>query len=281
MPNANKAVVVSGASSGIGFAIAQTLAQHGFAAFAGVRTQSDADRLQSLHENIRPVILDVRNATQIENGVHAVRESGCKLAGIVNNAGIVVAGPLEYVPVDDVREGFDVNVFGALAMTQAFLPLLRRTRGRVIFMSSVSGRIAAPYVGAYAASKFALEAMAAALRMELAPFGVSVCVIAPGNVKTPIWRKGREAKDALLARLPRSGHEFYGEAIERLVRLTEREERTGVDASLVAQSVLEALTVRSPLAHYVVGTPPAWQRRMAALLPERWRDRLVLKNFRR
>jgi NAD(P)-dependent dehydrogenase (short-subunit alcohol dehydrogenase family) len=162
------------------------------------------------------------------------------------------------------------------------LPLLREHGGgRVVFMSSVSGQIAPPLIGPYAASKFALEAVADSLRMELAPFGIAVSVVQPGNVRTPIWQKGRDAKDELLARVPAEAMQRYGKAVEALVLATEREERSGIDPAVVAETVRRALTDRTPKARYAVGSPPAWQRRFAALLPERLRDKLVLRNMNR
>lgn len=277
----SEGVLVTGASTGIGFAIAQMLVREGYTVFAGVRSSADFQRLQSIHERMRPLLLDVRNEEQIAAAVHEIERSSVPLAAVVNNAGIAVAGPLEYLPLEDVRRQFDVNVFGALAVTQAALPLLRKTRGRIIFMSSISGQIAPPFVGPYAASKFALEALADSLRIELAPFGMRVVVIQPGNVRTPIWAKGRSEKDALLERMPAIAGTHYANVAGDLVRITEREERTGIAAETVAQTVLQALQARRPRARYAVGNPPGWQRRIAALLPEHVRDKLIARAFNR
>ena len=279
--NAQQAVLVTGASTGIGYASALLLARSGYAVFAGVRKPDDAQRLELQHANIRPLTLDVTEREQIGAAAGAIAASGVPLRAVVNNAGIAVAGPLEFLPLEEFRRQFEVNVFGSLAVTQAVLPLLRRANGRIVFMSSVSGQIAPPYVGPYASSKFALEAMADAMRMELAQFGVTVSVIQPGNVNTPIWAKGRAGKDELVAQLPAEVLGYYGEAIETLVRVTEHEERHGIAPETVAGAVLKAVTARNPRARYAVGNPAGWQRRIAALLPERLRDRLVLKNFRR
>ena len=281
MQKSEKAVLVTGASTGIGYACAKTLTRAGFIVFAGVRNDRDAERLRSEHENIRPITLDVAKSSDVTEAARVIHEQDVALQGIVNNAGIALAGPLEFIPLDEFRKQFDVNVFGALAVTQACLPLLRPANGRVIFMSSVSGQLAPPFVGPYASSKFALEALADSLRMELSPWNIAVSVIEPGNVKTPIWGKGRAAKDDLFARLPREAHEYYGRMIDVLVRVTEHEERTGIEPAAVAKTVLEALTEKRPRARYPVGNPPAWQRRMAAFLPEHLRDRLILKNFAR
>ncbi len=277
--DAQKSVLITGASTGIGYATATVLAQKGFTVFAGVRAEADAGKLRQAHADIQPVLLDVTNAVQIAAAAEAIAAANIPLAGVVNNAGIAVAGPLEYLSLDELRKQFEVNVFGALAVTQAVLPLLRKANGRIVFMSSISGQIAPPFVGPYASSKHALESLADSMRMELAPFAIPVSLIEPSNVNTPIWAKGRARKDDLLAKAPRVAIERYGEAIERLVRVTEREERTGITPETVARIVYEALTAREPRARYTVGNPPAWQRRMAALLPERLRDRLILKNF--
>jgi len=226
-------------------------------------------------------MLDVRRHTDVAQAIAGIENSGVPLYAIVNNAGIAVAGPLEFLPLDEIHRQFDVNVFGALAVTQAALPLLRNTRGRIVFISSVSGQIAPPLLGPYAASKFAIEALADSLRMELSPFKISVSVIQPGNVKTPIWEKGRREKEALDARMPPQVRNYYGAALDNLVRIAQREERTGIDAREVAMAVFTALRARRPRARYAVGAPPGWQRRMAALLPEHLRDRLVSRSLHR
>lgn len=276
------AVLVTGASTGIGFACVQMLANAEFIVYAGVRSERDAQRLAQVHGNVRPVLLDVTVPEQITAAAQVLRAADLPLRGVVNNAGIAVAGPLEYIPIAEFRRQFDINVFGGLAVTQAMLPLLRASgEGRIVFMSSVSGQIAPPFVGPYASSKFALEALADSLRMELQSFGIAVSVVQPGNVRTPIWQKGRDAKDALVAGMPQEALTHYGEAVEALVRVTEHEERTGIEPGIVAQAVLHALRDPKPKARYPVGNPPAWQRRFASLLPERVRDRMILKTVTR
>lgn len=276
----SRAVLVTGASTGIGYATTAVLARNGFVVFAAVRKESDLHRVESLHENVRGLYLDVTKTNDIAAAIRTIADSGIALAGVVNNAGIAVAGPLEYLPVEDLRRQFDVNVFGAMAVTQAALPMLRHSRGRIIFVSSVSGQIAPPFLGPYAASKFATEALADSLRMELAGFGIAVSVIQPGNVKTPIWQKGRDEKDVLLSRMPAQAQKHYGAAFDLLAAVTEREERTGIDPEIVGLAVLRALTARHPRARYAVGRPAAWQRRMASLLPEPIRDRLIMRTVR-
>jgi len=255
------------------------LAHEGFIVFASVRSGADADRLAALHARVRPILFDVTKRDEITAAAAIVSASNAPLLGLVNNAGIAVPGPLEFLPIEELRKQFEVNVFGALAVTQAFLPQLREVPGRVVFMSSVSGQIAAPFVGAYSASKFALEAIADALRIEMRPFGVNVSVIQPGNVKTPIWGKGRAQRQVLSEQMPPQAHAAYGASMERLVEVTLESERSAIEAGEVARAVHGALSARRPRARYAVGSPAAWQRRFATLLPERWRDRMIAGQF--
>ena len=192
------AVVITGASTGIGAASAVELARRGFSVFAGVRKRCDGERLKAQSPHIVPLLLDVTDAGQIaaaaETVGRAVGDAG--LAGLVNNAGIVVAGPLEILPLDQLRLQLEVNVVGQIAVTQAFLPLLRKARGRIVNMGSFNGRIASPYLAPYAASKHALEALSDAMRLELRAWGIRVSVIEPGATTTPIWDKSLAAADA-------------------------------------------------------------------------------------
>ena len=193
--NDNRTVLITGASTGIGQACATTLAANGWHVFAGVRREQDADRLSTQSPGkITPVIIDVTDAATIQNARAQVESSlGDKgLVGLVNNAGIGLGGPIEFVDLDRLREQFEVNVFGQVRVIQAFAARLRQAKGRMVNMSSISGRIAIPFLGPYAASKFALEAISDALRLELRPHGVHVSVIEPGSIATPIWEKARQ-----------------------------------------------------------------------------------------
>lgn len=200
-----QAVVITGAATGIGAACANRLAHTGFHVFAGVRKTEDGAALQqAIGDQVTPLLLDVTNGEQIAAAQAAVTtmvgERG--LAGLVNNAGIAVGGPLEFMPLDEFHRQMEVNVYGALAVTQAFLPLLRQAKGRIINMSSIAGLAASPFLGPYAASKFALEALSDALRLELHPWEIEVVLIEPGNIATPIWQKGLAFADQLEAKLP-------------------------------------------------------------------------------
>lgn len=274
----SEAVLVTGASTGIGYATAGLLAREGFTVFAGVRNEADAQRLSGI-AGVAAVQLDVTDAEQIRDATHVVHESRLPLRGFVNNAGIAVAGPLELLPIDELRRQFEVNFFGALAVTQACLPMLRTSAGRLVFMSSISGQIASPFVGAYACSKFALEAACDVLRMELRGSGVLVSAIEPGNVNTPIWEKGRAGRGRLRDRIPAEALEPYADKLNALVGISEQQERTGIDPEIVARAVLHALTSAKPRARYAVGDPPGWMRRMFARFPESWRDRMIMRRL--
>lgn len=272
-------VVISGASTGIGAATAALLAQKGFVVFAGVRSDADARRLAAVSPNVRPLNLDVTQADSLARAAQAVRESGIALQGVVSNAGIVVSGPLEHVSVDDVRRQFDVNVFGALALVQTFIPFLPENEGRIVLVGSISGRLATPYIGPYSASKFALRGLADALRIELAPIGIGVSLIEPGSVKTPIWKKGRNEAGQMAARLASGTRPHYRAALERIVSIAQREERDGMPVESVAAVIERALTARRSRAQYVVGTP-ARMGSVVATLPAALRDRAVRASMR-
>ena len=192
-----KTVVITGASTGIGFAIASHLAAKGWQVFAGIRKASDGAALQAAHQSIKPILLDVTNPEQIETAVAEIREAldGSKLAGLINNAGIAMMGPLAVQPMDQFKAHFDVNVFGLLRASQAFAPLLGMDQsltgepGRIINITSVGGRLASPFLGAYTATKHAVESMTDSLRRELVVFGIDAIAVGPGAVKTPIWDK--------------------------------------------------------------------------------------------
>jgi NAD(P)-dependent dehydrogenase (short-subunit alcohol dehydrogenase family) len=273
------AVVVTGASSGIGAAAAELFAREGFVTFAGVRSDADAARVATLHPNIRPVQLDVTDRAAIDAAAEKVAARGLPLRGVVNNAGIAVAGPLELLPIDELRRQFEVNVFGALAVSQAFLPQLRASHGRLIFVGSISGRFAVPFIAPYSASKFALRAFVDALRVELRPAGVAVVLLEPGSVKTPIWEKGRAARDRMVALLGPRAIPDYGRQIDVVFNQTpKREAERGMPVEHVGKALLRALTVSNPRAHYLVGAG-ARMGSILALLPSSVRDRILRRSM--
>lgn len=272
------AVVVTGASTGIGESCARRLDRIGYRVFAGVRSPEAAARLrENSSERLTPVMLDVTDESSIASAAVTVHEYVGErgLRALVNNAGIAVPGPLEYLPIDDLRHQLEVNVVGQVAVTQAFLPMLRRDHGRIINMGSISGILATPFIGPYAASKFAIEALSDALRVELRPWGIEVVLVEPGAVATPIWDKGQSFADDLEARLPREAHERYDEAIAAVRKFAADADSRGVPPEAVAKVVAKALRVKRPKARYLVGKDARLQKTVARVLPDRARDRVL------
>jgi NAD(P)-dependent dehydrogenase (short-subunit alcohol dehydrogenase family) len=248
-------VVVTGASTGIGHATALALARSGFDVAAGVRTDDDAERLRCAADHVHPVLLDVSDEPSVTRAMARVSAlAGDRgVAGLVNNAGIVRGGPVEYVPDDHWREQFEVNVLGQVVVTRAALDLLRRGRGRIVFIGSISGKVSTPLLAPYSASKFAIEAIAEALRHELRPWGTRVVVVGPGAVRTPVWEKGRRLIDVLERRVPPEALTRYETAIAELRASLDSQERGAIAPEKVAAVVLRALTVRRPRGRYPVG----------------------------
>lgn len=276
------AVVITGASSGIGLVTALTLARAGWLTFGGVRSTVVAEALSTAAGAIgvgallRTLLLDVTDAGQIGAAVEVVRRTtalqGIPLLGVINNAGIAVAGPLEEVPLARLQQSWEINALGALAVARAFLPQLRASGGRIVNVSSVSGRVVSPFLGPYAASKFALEAFSDALRVELRPWGVRVILIEPGPIATPIWEKG--AALALEDRVA-DGNSPYAPFLPRARARLERAAASGRSPEIVAATILSALTARHPRARYLVTRRPLAFALFARLAPDWLRDRAL------
>lgn len=269
-------VLVSGASTGIGAACAQHLAGLGFNVFAGVRKAEDAARISGAR--IEPVMLDVTDDASVAAAAEQIRGAvgNSGLAGLVNNAGIAVAGPLEFVDIEDFKRQLEVNVVGVLRTTQAMLPLIRvGNRGRIVNMSSIGGRVAVPLVGPYNASKFALEGMSDTLRRELRPWRIHVAVIEPGAVATPIWDKGIDQSDAIERSGPPEVRERYGEVIDKIREESEKNRTKGVPPSEVAEAVAHALTADRPKTRYLVGRDAKLRGPAAAILSDRAMDAVI------
>lgn len=252
--DARGAVLVTGASGGIGAATARALVRAGYHVYAGMRNVDDA--AASTSSRFEPVALDVTSDGSVHAAVARVSSAlgnDGRLIGLVNNAGILVSGPLEHVPLDAMRAQLDVNVVGALAVIQAFLPMLRRAQGRIVNVSSTSGRIAGPFIGPYCASKFALEALSRTLWAELAPAHVSVSVVEPGVVRTGLWEKVRTGEAALAEALELAPNDPYAVAFarrqERLAAIAAR----GASPEAVAAVIVTALRSSRPKFRYVVG----------------------------
>ena len=262
---------MTGSSSGIGAAIAQELAGRGFRVFGTVRRPEDEAGLEVA--GVTPVRLDVTDGDSVARARTVVEQAlaGAPLVALVNNAGIPAAGPLELVDLEDFRRVLEVNVIGVVAVTQAFLPLLKRARGRIVNISSVSGRVAMPFMGPYAASKFALEAVSDSLRRELLPFGVDVIVVEPGSVQSRIWDKVR-AMD-----LSRYGGTPYERVLPRIRDVAVRSGAEGLPAERVAQAVAKALIARRPPARILV-VASVLSQKLLEWLPDRWLDRLIARG---
>jgi NAD(P)-dependent dehydrogenase (short-subunit alcohol dehydrogenase family) len=277
-----KSVLVTGASSGIGKECALLLASRGFQVFAGVRRAEDAAALASEGRGaVVPVMIDVTVPSSIQAAVQVVRaalDPGATFA-LVNNAGITVAGPLEVLPIDSFRQQIEVNVIGQLAVTQAFLPLIRERTGRIVIMGSVLGRVAPPLVGSYGAAKYALEAITDALSVELHKWRIPVVLMEPGNIATPIWEKGKNGVFQKLDALEPEQRELYRDTRADVERLATAFSRGGIPTARVAETVAKALSVRRPRARYRIGLDSKFLSTFAPICPDRlryWITRRVL-----
>ena len=276
----NRSVLITGASSGIGRACALHLSQRDFQVFAGVRSSQDADALLAdATGNITPLLLDVTDSGAIAAAVKRVADAtGGSLYGLINNAGIGLGGPLELLPGDKISQLLKVNVLGAIAVTRAFLPLLRNNReGRIIMISSISGRIALPGLSVYAASKFALEALSDALRVELKPFNISVVLIEPGNVATPIWEKSIADNDSMMSQADAGVKKLYANLLQALNKIARNPQ--GIEPAHVANIVTHAMVVKQPRSRYLVGKH-IWILWLLSKMPDRIRDWILLRNFK-
>jgi NAD(P)-dependent dehydrogenase (short-subunit alcohol dehydrogenase family) len=271
-----KAVVVTGASTGIGRAIALALDANGYTVFAGVRKEEDGRALMTeASDALTPLLLDVTDDDAIANSVASVgEETGGRLFGLVNNAGLSLNGPLELLPVSEIRKLFEVNVVGLLAVTRCFIPLLRKARGRLINISSGHGLLAIPDKSVYAASKFAVQAISDSLRLELRPFGVSVSNLVVGKVDTAVLGKILEERNKLAEAADPAVLELYAPLFEFFDR--EVKDLPGIPPEEVAKVVVGALNARKPQAQYLVG-PGALKMKNLSRLPRGLREGLMYK----
>lgn len=276
-----KAVLITGASSGIGKACVLRLDREGFTVFAGVRKHDDGNELQHQSSpNLRPILLDVTDPAAIENAARLIgsQVSQMGLAGLVNNAGFGDPGPIEYVPLADVKRQFEVNVFGTIAVTQAFLPLIRQAGGRIVNIGSVGDRITMPFGGVLCSSKCAVASLTDALRLELRPWGIHVCLIEPALISTPGVEKTSTGGQKLLNAFPPEGARRYGRMFQAFLDRAMRREREGSPPDVVAAAVWQALTAETPKTRYPIGKNA---RLLAGLarLPDRLLDQLRLRMF--
>jgi NAD(P)-dependent dehydrogenase (short-subunit alcohol dehydrogenase family) len=281
--NQDGAVVVTGASTGIGRASALLLDERGYEVFAGVRKESDAESLRAEgSERLTPITIDVTEEDSIraarEQVEAAVGERG--LAGLVNNAGVGSGGPIEYLPVEEFRKAIEVNLIGQVAVTQAFLPLIRKGQGTIAFIASIGGRIASPFMSPYNASKFGIEAVGDSLRREVSPWEIDVVVVEPGSIATEIWRKGSEKAAELQSGIPPEGVELYGTQIERFGDALQETAARGIPPREVAEVVHKAIRSGRPRPRYLVGTDAKIGAKVHAVLPKRVFDRLVRRQMK-
>lgn len=271
-------VVITGASSGIGRTCALDLAGRGFRVFAGVRKEDDARALlRDAPARLTPVLVDVTDPAAIAR-LHKTVDDALgddPLVGVVNNAGVSGGGPLETLSIDELRHVFEVNTFAPIAVTQPFIPRLRASRGRVVNITSIGGRIAQPFLGPYSGSKYALEALTTILRRELVPWGIHVAAIEPGTVKTRIWEKGASQVEAIRTRGDAEELRLYGRNLDRMEKFVKLAERTGAKPERVARAVHHALTSPRPKAQYLVGVDARVQLAIDRLMPTRLFDRLM------
>jgi NAD(P)-dependent dehydrogenase (short-subunit alcohol dehydrogenase family) len=276
-----RSVVITGASTGIGWATAKLLLDHGFRVFGSVRKQADADRLKGeFGANFTPLLFDVTDEAAVLAAARDVRAAlnGETLAGLVNNAGIAVAGPVLELAADEFRRQMDVNVIGPIIATQAFGPLLgsdpslKGPKGRIVMLSSVAGKNGNPLTAAYAASKHAIEGLSESLRREMMLFGIDVIIIAPGPVKTPIWSKAEEVDISAYK------NSAFFPALERIRKYMLHLGEIGLPAEKIAERIADVLTSPSPKVRYQI-TPDPMRHLITAVLPKRMVDRIIAKRL--
>jgi len=276
-----QSVVITGASTGIGWATAKLLLTRGFRVFGSVRKPADADRLQTeLGANFTPLLFDVTDEAAVLAAAREVRTAlnGETLAGLVNNAGIAVAGPILELAADEFRRQLEVNVIGPIIATQAFGPLLgsdpslKGPKGRIVMISSVAGKTGNPLTAGYAASKHAIEGLSESLRREMMLFGIDVVIIAPGAVKTPIWSKAQDIDMSAYRNSP------YFPALEKISAFTKHLSEIGLPPEKIAAVIADALTTAHPKVRYQL-TPDPMRHLITGLLPKRMVDRIIAKRL--
>jgi len=275
-----RSVLITGASTGIGRATALRLDGNGWKVFAGVRKEEDAASLRAeASDRLAPVILDVTDADQIAAAAELIeRETEGGLGGLVNNAGIAVPGPLETVPLEDLRHQLEVNLVAYVAVTQALLGEIRRAEGRIVFISSIGGRVAFPFGGPYHASKFATEAIGDVFRQELRPWGLKVSIVEPGSIDTPIWERGQRRGDEIEAKAPKT-NQLYGAALDKFRKVIEDTAERGIPPEKVAKAVSHALESPRPKSRYLVGLDAKVQARLQPFIPTPLFDRIVARQL--
>lgn len=281
--NVSGAVVVTGASTGIGRATALLLDKQGYRVFAGVRKEADAKSLaEEGSDKVTPITIDVTKQRSIAAAKQKVQRAVGKegIVGLVNNAGVGDGGPIETMDLDVFRKVLEVNLVGQIAVTQAFLPLIRKAPGTIVFIASIGGRIATPFMSPYNTSKFAVEALGESLRAELAPWGIDVSVVEPGSIDTPIWSKGAETIEEQFAKMPPNTKRLYGKQLKRMDEvLTETADR-GIPPEKVAKVIHAAISSENPKHRYLVGRDAKIAARLKGTLPDRTFKKLIDRQMK-
>ena len=281
MNNQGKSILITGASSGIGLAITTELVKRQYQVFACARKEEDLKRLQ-IEVGAIPVELDVTNEQQVKNleTVLSQKLGSSSLFGLINSAGIARHGPVECVPMSVLRKQLEVNFFGLYSVTQTLLPFLREARGRIINISSISGRISSPFLSPYCASKFAVEALTDSLRREVDSLGVKVISICPGFVKTPMLEKHQDKKELEELFFTRKGQkEAYCEKLEKFGKHIEEEKKKAGPVEIVVNAVINGLESPKPRTRYYVGKGISFVAKLFSLLPDRWLDWIISKHI--
>ena len=281
--NSSGAVVVTGASTGIGRATALLLDQRGYRVFAGVRKDEDAKSLKEAgSERLKPIKLDVTKHRSIvaarRTVMRALGDDG--LVGLVNNAGIGRGGPIEYMDLDDLREQLEVNLIGQVAVTQAFLPLIRKGAGTIVFIGSIGGRVASPFMSPYNVSKFGVEALGESLRHELRPWDIDVVVVEPGSIDTEIWGKARTTAEQETSALDPDARRLYGRQLARMSEALGETADRGIPPAKVARVVHKAIRSANPRHRYLVGTDAKIAARLKGNLPDRTFSKLAGRQMK-
>ncbi|MFN6559113.1 MAG: SDR family oxidoreductase [Nostoc sp. ChiSLP01] len=281
------AVLITGTSTGVGRAAALLLEKEGYHVFATVRQEKDVESLKEEYKsrNLTPILMDVTKAEEIKFAVDIVSKSvgDQGLVGLVNNAGLLVDGPVEYISIDDLRWQFEVNVFGQIAVTQAFLPLIRKAKGRIINIGSIGSQISAPFISALCASKFALGAFTDALRMELEPWGIEVILVEPGSIASAAPDKVEESFQENFANMSPEARAMYGDAYKFFVEGLIRSNRTGMPPEQVAGTILESLEASKPKTRYFLSKAQIFlmlNLMLKKFMPDRSFDARILKSWK-
>jgi NAD(P)-dependent dehydrogenase (short-subunit alcohol dehydrogenase family) len=275
-----RTVLVTGASTGIGRTTALRLDADGWRVLAGIRNPADGESLrEAASDRLLPVTLDVTDPAQIAVATELVeREAPEGLAGLVNNAGVAIPAPLETIPLEDFRRQIEVNLVAYVAVSQAMLPSIRRAEGRIVFLSSIGGRVAFPFGGPYHASKFATEAIGDVFRQELRPWGIKVAIIEPGSIDTPIWERGQRTATEIEAKSPRTNL-LYGAAIEKFRKVIEDTAERGIPPEKVANAISHALESNRPKSRYLIGLDAKVQARIKPFIPASLFDKVVARQL--